>query len=268
MISGLYTAASGLIAQEQQQDVIANNLANVNTNGYKKDTALYVPFPTVFLSRVSDEKTMMPGGNLMDNVTEIGKMGRGVELCVDGVRPNLTEEGAYINTGNKLDLAVKGDGMFVVMTPNGIRYTRDGNFSLDQDGVLVTQSGNAVMGQAGKIVLSNNASGVHIDGSGRVFDGDEEIDTLRIGVFSKDENLRKEGDNLFYKLDGGSLEEDDYVDTVQIKEGYLEGSNVNVVKEMVNMISGYRAYEASQKAVQSQDQTLDKAVNDVGKISI
>jgi flagellar basal-body rod protein FlgG len=268
MISGLYTAASGLIAQEQQQDVIANNLANVNTTGYKKDTALYLPFPTVFLNRVSDENVKMPGGNLMGVVTPIGEIGRGVQLRVDGVRPELTDEGSFIQTDNKLDCAIKGNGMFCVMTPNGLRYTRDGNFSLDQDGVLVTQSGYQVMGQAGRIVLNNTNNNITIDGSGRVFDDKEEIDTLRIGMFDKDTDLRKQGDNLFYKLDGGTLDEDDNVEHVQIKQGMLESSNVNVVREMVEMISGYRAYEASSKAVHAQDETLDKAVNSVGQITI
>ncbi|MEI7541641.1 MAG: flagellar basal-body rod protein FlgF [bacterium] len=265
MISGLYTAASGLIAQTQQQDVIANNLANVNTTGYKKDTALYVPFPTVFLNRINDDKTPVPGG-MADAMPPIGYMGRGVELRVDGVRPQTTEEGSYVETTNNLDLSIKGNGMFVVMTPNGERYTRNGNFTLDSNGVLVTQQGNPVMGQAGKISLNNN--NIHIDEGGRVFEDKSEIDTLRIAMFSKDDNLRKEGDSLFYKLDGVPLTEDHYVDQVQVKQGYLETSNVNVVKEMVEMITAYRAYEASAKAIQSQDQTLGKAVNDLGTISI
>ncbi len=266
MISGLYTAASGLIAQEQQQEVTSNNLANVNTKGFKKDTALYVPFPTVFLHRINDDKVKIPGG-VTDTMSPIGYMGRGVQLRYDGIKPNLTEEGSYIQTDNKLDLSVKGNGMFVIMTPNGVRYTRDGNFTLDSDGVLVTQSGNPVMGHSGQIVM-NSHDNINIDEGGRVFDGKEEIDTLRVGIFTKDENLRKEGDNLFYKLDGGMLPEDDYVEEVFIKQGYLEGSNVNVVKEMVGMITGYRAYEASQKAIAAQDQTLSKAVNDVGDIRI
>jgi len=139
MISGLYTAASAMVAQEQQQDVIANNLANVNTTGFKKDTALYVPFPTVFLNRINDDKTMVPGG-MVDNVYPIGEMGRGVQLRVDGVVPELTEEGSYVETSNNLDMAIKGNGMFEVMTPDGIRYTRNGNFSIDSSGQLVNQT--------------------------------------------------------------------------------------------------------------------------------
>jgi flagellar basal-body rod protein FlgG len=269
MISGLYTAASAMVAQEQQQDVIANNLANVNTTGFKKDTALYVPFPTVFLNRIHDGKTIVPGG-MVDNISPIGEMGRGVQLRVDGVVPELTKEGSYVETSNNLDMAIKGNGMFEVMTPDGIRYTRNGNFSLDASGQLVNQTGYPVMGQAGRIML--DSTNVHVDESGRVFDVSsgkpQEIDTLRIGLFTKDDKLRKQGDSLFYKLDGLPLQEDDRVESVQIKQGYLESSNVNVVREMVDMISAYRAYEASSKAVQSQDSTLDKAVNNVGAVSL
>jgi len=132
MISGLYTAASGLIAQTEQQDVIANNLANVNTTGYKKDRALYVPFPTVFLNRINDEKIPVPGG-MADAVSPIGYMGMGVQLRVDGIRPDITTEGSFVKTENSLDAAIKGNGMFMVMTPSGIKYTRDGNFTVNAE---------------------------------------------------------------------------------------------------------------------------------------
>ena len=266
MISGLYTAASGLIAQTLEQDVISNNLANVNTTGYKKDTALYVPFPTVLLNRINDEKTSVPGGGFADAMPPIGYMGRGVELRVDGIQPETTEEGAYIETTNNLDLAIKGNGMFVVMTPNGARYTRNGNFTLDSDGTLVTQQGYPVLGQQGQIKL--NSTNIHIDGNGRVFDDKSEVDSIRVAMFSKDDQLRKQGDSLFFKLDGTPLTEDDNVEHVQVKQGYLESSNVNVVKEMVQMITAYRAYESSAKAIQTQDETLNKAANDVGAITI
>jgi flagellar basal-body rod protein FlgF len=267
MISGLYTAASGLIAQTQQQDVIANNLANVNTTGYKKDTALFVPFPTVFINRINDNKSTMPGGGIADAPVPMGYMGKGVELRTDGIQPETTLEGSYVETQNKLDLSIKGDGMFMVMTTNGPRYTRNGNFTLDSQGVLVNQQGNPVLGHSGQIVLNSSAD-VHVDEGGRVFDGKDEIDTLRIAMFTKNDQLRKEGDSMFYTLDKAPLPEDDYVDHVQIKQGYLETSNVNVVREMVDMITAYRTYEASAKAVQAQDQSLGKAVNDVGAISI
>lgn len=260
MLSGLYTAASGLIAQTQQQDVIANNLANVNTTGYKRDTALFVPFPTVFLNRINDEKVPVPGG-WADALTPVGMTGRGVQLRVDGIVPMLTEEGSYNRTGNNLDVAIKGNGMFTVMTPQGLRYTRDGSFSLNSDGTLVTQDGFPVMGQRGTINI--DGKDVSIDKTGRVSVDNTEIDNLRIGLFTQADPLRKQGDNLFYMTDNSLLPEDDgsgSAGNIDVRQGYLETSNVNVVKEMVEMITGFRAYESSQKAIAAQDETLNKAV--------
>jgi len=265
MISGLYTAASGLIAQTEQQDVIANNIANVNTTGYKKDKALYVTFPQVFLHRINDEKVATPGGfNQM--IVPIGEVGKGVQLRVDGVRPAITEEGSFVNTNNKLDFAIKGNGMFVVSTPAGIRYTRDGSFTLDAEGRVVTKDGHPVLGESGEVYLRGKE--IHVDEAGNIFDGKDEIDTFRVALFNKDSVIRKQGDNLFYTLDGLPLQETGDNETYAVMQGYTEASNVNVVKEMVDMITAYRAYEASQKAIVSQDQTLGKAVNDVGTIQI
>jgi flagellar basal-body rod protein FlgF len=261
MISGLYTAASGLIAQTEQQDVIANNLANVNTNGYKKDRTLFMTFPEVFLHRINDEKVSVPGG-FSQMMVPIGKVGKGVQLQVDGVRPAITEEGSLINTDNKMHFAIKGNGMFTIMTPQGIRYTRDGNFSLDADGKMVTMNGNTVLGQTGEIIIDGNE--LHVDEGGRIFVDDYEMDTFRIGLFEQNTPLRKEGDNLFYTLDGTILPQDDYMESTQLMQGYLESSNVNVVREMVDMITAFRAYEASQKAITAQDETLGKAVGEVG----
>ncbi len=266
MISGLYTAASGLVAQTEQQDVISNNLANVNTTGYKKDRALYITFPEVFLHRVQDEKAVIPGAGLRDLMVPIGTVGKGVQLRVDGIKPSITEEGSFNNTDNKLDFAIKGNGMFVVNTPNGIRYTRDGSFSLDSDGRLVTKNGHAVLGQSGEIIVQGKD--VHVDEGGRIFIDNAEMDTFRVALFDSATPLRKEGDNLFYTLDGQALAEDDLVEETQVLQGFVESSNVNPVREMVEMITAFRAYEASQKAISAQDQTLDKAVNDVGRVSI
>ncbi|MEI7639967.1 MAG: flagellar hook-basal body protein [bacterium] len=266
MISGLYTAASGLIAQTTEQEVIANNLANVNTNGYKKDKALYTAFPAIFLHRLNDNVVKVPGAGWTDAMEPVGVLGQGVQLRIDGVQPDLTTEGSMIKTDNKLDFAIKGNGMFVVNTPQGIRYTRDGGFSLDVDGKLVTKSGYPVMGARGEIEMEGKD--INIDDVGVIRDGKNELDTLRIAMFDKDTQIRKQGENLFFTLDGKPLKESDYADKVQVLSGYIESSNVNVVKEMVDMITAYRAYEASQKAVQAQDQTLNKAVNDVGNVTI
>jgi flagellar basal-body rod protein FlgF len=161
-----------------------------------------------------------------------------------------------------MHFAIKGNGMFTIMTPQGIRYTRDGNFSLDADGKIVTMNGNTVLGQTGEIIIDGNE--LHVDEGGRIFVDDYEMDTFRIGLFEQNTPLRKEGDNLFYTLDGTILPQDDYMESTQLMQGYLESSNVNVVREMVDMITAFRAYEASQKAITAQDETLGKAVGEVG----
>jgi len=266
MINGLYTAASGLIAETYRQDVIANNLANVNTTGYKKDKALYITFPTILLYRLYDDKIKVPGAQEADVLTPIGEMGRGVQLRYDGIQPAITEEGSFIETQNKLNFAIKGNGMFVINTPYGIRYTRDGSFLIDIENKLVTQSGYPVLGQRGEITIEG--TDIHIDEAGTIFVDGQEIDNFRIGLFDEQTKLRKQGENLFYVLDGGLLPENEEGSDIQVRQGYLETSNVNVVKEMVDMITAYRAYEASQKAIQAQDQTLNRAVNDVGNVTI
>jgi len=265
MISGLYTAASGLIAQLTEQDVIANNLANVNTTGYKKDKALYTSFPNMFLNRLYDDQTKIPGGSI-DTLSPIGVIGKGVQLRIDGVVPDFMTEGSYTPTDNNLNVAIKGNGMFVISTDKGIKYTRDGNFMVDSNNRLVTSDGNPVLGQRGEIII--DGSNVHIDEGGNVYVDGKLSDTLRIALFDKTDKLRKEGNNLFFLPTGESLPEDDYVENVKVMQGYLESSNVNVVKEMVDMITAFRAYEASQRAVQSQNETLDRAVTDVGNVTI
>jgi flagellar basal-body rod protein FlgG len=266
MINGLYTAASGLIAETYKQDVIANNLANVNTTGYKKDKALYITFPTILLYRLYDDKIKVPGAQEADVLAPIGEMGRGVQLRYDGIQPAITEEGSFIETQNKLNFAIKGNGMFVINTPYGIRYTRDGSFLIDNENKLVTQSGYPVLGQRGEITIEG--TDIHVDEAGTIFVDGQEIDNFRIGLFDEQTKLRKQGENLFYVLDGGLLPENEEGSDIQVRQGYLETSNVNVVKEMVDMITAYRAYEASQKAIQAQDQTLNRAVNDVGNVTI
>ena len=265
MISGLYTAASGMIAEQYRQDVVANNLANVNTTGYKKDTALYITFPSVFLYRIYGENEKIPGGKA-NILAPLGEMGKGVQLRPDGIRPLITREGNYIETGNKLNFAIKGNGMFVIKTPNGIRYTRDGNFSLDTEGRIVTQNGYPVLGERGEIIIDGD--NFYTDEAGRIFIDKQEIDNFRIALFSKNDKLRKEGNNLFYLSGGGELPENSGSGSIKVLQGYLEGSNVNVVKEMVDMITAYRSYEAAQKSIQAQDQTLNRAVNDVGNITL
>jgi flagellar basal-body rod protein FlgG len=251
MIRGLYTAASGMLAQTKVMDVLANNLANVNTVGYKKDIVVLSSFPNV--------EAMREGG---DNVPPDRKVGRIEYGVLIDTFHTVFEEGPLMETTGKLDFAIEGNGFFVVNTPQGERYTRDGAFTMNADGYLVTKDGHIVLGENGPIRLS--PGDVSVDEKGNIINNGQLVDRLRIVDFSDYNALRKQGDNLFY-LDN-AVNTQIVSATGRIRQGYLEESNVNSVKEMVNMISVMRNYESNQKVVTAFDETLGKAVNEVGRV--
>lgn len=247
MIRGLYTAASGMLSEVIRNDATANNLANANTVGFKRDMALNRDFASILVQRIDDG----PGA------PAIGRMGLGT--VVDAIVPEMTQ-GALREDGAAFDLALVGPGYFVVATPNGLRYTRNGNFSRSAQGELVTQDGWRVMGRNGPVLVNGNT--VKIGADGRVFVDGVYRDTLEVVDFPAGALPQKEG-ALLYTAPPGVVPQPA---TARVQQGYLETSNVNVVTEMVNMIDGYRAYEANAKMVQTQDALLDKAVNEVGKV--
>ena len=247
MIRGIYTAASGMIAESLRNDTISNNLANANTAGYKKDMAVTKDFASLLIERVND--------GLQTPV--IGSMGTG--SVVDEVA-TIQNAGSLRQTGNDLDFSIEGQGFFAVQTPNGVRYTRDGSFSRDSAGRLVTQDGYPVLGQDGAAIRLNGGK-VNVAANGQVSVDGVNAGRLQVVQFANARALQKEGNNLYI---AGNQQPQAATGTV--RQGSLEMSNVNVVSEMVNLIAGYRAYEVNGKMVQAQDSTLDKAVNDVGKV--
>ncbi|MZP43142.1 flagellar hook-basal body complex protein [Heliobacterium gestii] len=266
MIRGLYTSAAGMLVQQTNQDVIANNLANVNTVSFKKDRAVFREFPEMLIRRMHDLSPGEPGQAEKNPV--IGRLGTGA--VVDAIWTDTSNPGVRV-TQNPTDLAILGRGFFVVNTPEGERYTRDGQFSLRADGALVTAEGYAVQGTAGDITVPSGGA-IRIDSEGRVFSGDNEVAQLRVVGYDElapgqEPPLLKAGDSL-YRLNqqgaGGGLR-DLAAGEREIKPGALELANVNVVQEMVQMITASRAYEANQKAIQSQDSTLEKACGELGK---
>ncbi|MDR3592271.1 MAG: flagellar basal-body rod protein FlgF [Negativicutes bacterium] len=256
MIRGIYTAGSGMLAESLRTDVTANNLANADTAGYKKDVAVTKDFQSLLIRRINDGQ---------DQPT-IGSLGTGV--MVDEVA-TIQTTGSMHPTGNDLDVAIEGNGFFAVQTPNGVRYTRNGSFSLSAQGDLVTKDGYTVLGTGGPINLAD-AKQVSIAEDGRVMikedlqssAGDTEAGTLQVVSFADEKQLVKEGNSL-YRANPGAQQAPA---NVPVRGRTLEQSNVNVVSEMVNMITGYRAYEFNAKVVQSHDELLDKAVNEVGKL--
>lgn len=208
---------------------------------------------------------VISGGQIIDNLITfpplnvIGTTSTGVrfdKIAVDYTSGVLTE------TRNKLDFALNGDGFFRVQTPNGIAYTRDGSFTLDANGQLITKEGYAVLGQNGPIVLGQSSFEINENGD-IIVEGQVE-NRLDIVNIDNKEYLRKQGNNIYTILDNIEPQEIPFTGTVL--SGYLETSNVNTIKEMVNLITAQRSYEANQKIIQAQDGLLGKVVNELGRI--
>ena len=247
MIRGIYASAAGMVAETLRNDTIANNLANANTAGYKKDIAITQDFASMLIQRINDGP----------QAPAIGRLGAG--SLVNEVA-TIHTSGIMKPTGNALDAAIEGRGYFTVETPNGLRYTRNGSFSRNAQGELVNGEGHRVLGQNGPIRMEGAAVAIAEDGRVQV-DGID-VDRLRIADFADERRLVKEGASLMAAPEGLQPQPADGL----VRQGVLELSNVNIVAEMVDMISGYRAYEVNAKVVQAHDQLLDKAVNEVGRV--
>jgi flagellar basal-body rod protein FlgG len=245
MIQGIYLAAMGMTPLMDKQDQIANNLANVKTTGFKQSGA----FIKTFQKYLSNDK-QEPFVN--------------IEMKTDEIYIDYSP-GSMIKTDAPLDLYIQGNGFFTVMTPDGIKYTRNGNMTIDKDGYLTTAEGYKVLGKEGfiKINLKENYP-VVVSETGEIFQNNMSIGSLKITDFEKPYNLKREGNCLFMPK-SPEVKQGDSVSFV-VKQGYLESSNVNIIKNMVEMISAYRNFEANQKALAAQDDTLDKAVNQLGRI--
>ncbi|MDD4599870.1 MAG: flagellar basal-body rod protein FlgF [Negativicutes bacterium] len=248
MIRGIYAAASGMVAESTRNDVTANNLANANTAGFKKDIAVSRDFASVLIQRINDGQS----------APTIGSLGSGSQI--DEVA-TIHSGGAIRETGNDFDMALDGQGFFVIQTPNGLRYTRNGSFSRSGEGELVTGDGHRVLGQNGRpIAIAGDKLTVAADGAISV-DG-LELNRLQVVGFANEKQLTKEGNSLYAAPNGVQAQQA----AATVNQGYLEMSNVNIVAEMINMITGFRAYEVNGKSVQAHDQLLDKAVNEVGRV--
>lgn len=258
MIRGLYTSGWSMLAIEKKMDIITNNLANANTTAYKKDIVVFESFPEVLTRRINDTRSRLSSDGI------VGNMQLGSDV---GEVFTYYNQGQLFKTDNKLDMALRdSDSAFFTVTGidrNGNEkeyYTRDGAFAIGADNLLVTKEGYMVQGVNGPIQLNGDAFNIMPDGT--IVQEDMVLDRLLIKEFTDTGTLRKYGNNLVEKTD--QTEEHTFYGTVQ--QGYLELSNVNIVKEMVDMITVTRAYEANQKVLQAQDGTLEKAVNEIGAI--
>ncbi|MFZ5968907.1 MAG: flagellar hook-basal body protein [Bacillota bacterium] len=357
MLRGLYTATSAMLTNNRKLDVITNNLANVNTTGFKKDLVLTESFPEVLVHKintpmasnereafrgvqigqedggyqvtttggyfrvktvsgvsyqkslnfavnedgylstynkdakgnidtsagylvlgnngpiyagnqqvtVNEQGQVLVGGNTVDNLvmftppTVIGTLNGGVMM--DKIEVNF-EQGQLYATENNLDFGIKGKGFFVIETDGGMRYTRDGSLKLNADNELVTNEGDYVLGENGRVIIEG--ANFSVTKNGEIVVDEEVIDKLEIVNIANLRDLRKVGDELYRIEDNMQVETEPF--TGEVVQGFLEGSNVDSMKEMIEMISLFRNYESSQKVVKAYDDSLGRAVNDIGKV--
>jgi flagellar basal-body rod protein FlgG len=256
MIRSLWISKTGLDAQQTQMDVVANNLANVSTNGFKRSRAVFEDLLYQNIRQPgaqSSQQTQLPSG------LQIGT----------GVRPVAAErihtQGNLAQTGNKLDVAIQGSGFFPVLMPDGATgYTRDGSFQTDGQGQLVTSSGFVVQPA---ITIPANASSVTIgqDGVVSVTQAGSvapvQVGQMQLATFINPTGLQSNGQNLYLETSSSgapSTAAPGTNGTGTLGQGFVETSNVNVVEELVNMIQTQRAYEINSKAITTSDQMLQK----------
>jgi len=270
MNKGIYIATSGAIAQEKLFDIVANNLANKNTVGFKKDDL-------IFSSMLPLTARNYEPSFFEDNTQEWPYVANGQQIRFADFGLNFTDfsPGRLIATESPLDIAMLGDGYFTIATPHGPRYTRSGNFTIDALGRIVNQEGLPVIGMQGEInvgvpsLASMDTRNLIINPEGRIFAESEEQDTfielaqLYIVTFANPNQLVKEA-GTFFRYEGDPM--DIQFSNAQVAQGYLEESNVDMFGSMIKMIETIRGYEAYQKAIQTFDDINSYAIERLGRL--
>lgn len=235
---GMVESVETMLAQQQRLNQVSNNLANVDTAGYKQDSVTF--------------------GEMLYNASRNRqRVGKALNILTSH------QQGVVQMTGNALDMAVSGNGFFKIQTPEGIRYTRAGNFQLNSEGQLSMPNGGLVAGDGGPVALEN--SDVVIDRLGQVIVNSQIVNQLSVVTFDDLTALEKVGENLFRLQEGGGQEV--AAANFEVKQGYLEKSNVNTVREMTELIELQRAYEGQQKMIRAIDDIDNLAVRRVGSLN-
>ena len=258
MHEGIFIAASAGIKQGKKLDVIAQNIANVNNTGYKRDRLVFKEFMPPF----APDEQLDAGRNVLlppqisnSNVSYV---------AVSDYAP-----GGLNQTGAALDLALAGPGFFSISTQEGVRYTRNGNFRLDTKNQLVNQKGELVLNpQNNPIVIDAPGADISIDAEGNISAGtglvNLAIGQIKLVNFENPKTLEKIGDGLFLQNDPEAKEKPPA--ETKVRQGFLENSNVSVVEEMTDMLATLRLFETYQKMIQSIDSMDDQSVNDIGRV--
>ncbi len=257
MVRGLYTAYTGMVNEQKRLDIISNNLANSSTVGYKAENVTSQAFKDMMAIKIRD------GSNAFVD-EPVGNMNLGVKI---GETYMDWGQGSLRETSNTYDMAIEGDGFFAVKVTdkNGndsIMYTRNGQFTITADGFVVDCDGNKLQGAGGDIQIPIDASEVAIKTNGTIYADGEIVDMVALADFEDYNHLELYGENMYKALDSATPK----TCNANILQGFTEQSNVNVIDQMVSMITITRAYEANQKMIQTQDSLMNKSVNDVGRV--
>ena len=245
MSGAIYKAGAGAILQQMRLDVYANNLANINTTGFKADQPTFRFDPADAPSETGGpSESISPYALPLEYVTQF-------------------DSGPLKNTGSPLDVAILGEGFIEIQTPEGTRYTRNGHLTINEDGVLSSSQGWPVIGQGGEIAIEGSRIDFGEDGEISV-DG-EVVGALRVVAFDRPELLQKSGDTLFHtpNADAGIRDAQDY----RIIQASVEGSNVDAIRTMTEIIDTLRVFQTYQKAIRTADEVTSKTVNQVGRVA-
>jgi len=257
MVRGQYIAGTGMLLQRRLMENITNNISNADTTGYKKEHLVSHSFDEVLVKRINDPNVV--GQTRISNAPNVGPLNLGTQI--DQLYIDF-DEGSLEGTERSTDIALVGDVFFVVGTPAGERYSRSGAFNIDEIGYLVDGEGNYLLGRNGPINVGGMNFTVDALGGVRIGDEYEYTDQIRVASFADNGALRKQGSNLYFPMEAPQAESNQY----RMVQGFLEGSNVDIGREMVDMLTVFRTYETNQRMLTMIDETVGKAVNDIGRL--
>ncbi|WP_391207526.1 flagellar hook-basal body protein [Psychrobacillus sp. L4] len=279
MFRGFHTVASGMIAQQRRTELLTNNMANANTPGYKADQSVIRSFPEMFLSKLGPSNIPTETPIKGKNATGIGALGTGVYMQETIA---LLEQGQLQETELNTDIALidselpkdaqtgqTGAIFYRLQHPvEGEAYTRNGSFTLDPGGFLTNAQGLFVLDANGqRIQLQNDDFRVASDG--QIYANDQVVAQIGVSFAAQPETLMKQDNGLFRTADGANLPSAYNATNVRfsMQQGYIERSNVDSARTMTDLLTAYRAFEANQKILQAYDQSMQKAVNEVGRVN-
>ena len=278
MFKGFYTVATGMVAQQRKTEILTNNMANASTPGFKADQTTVRSFPDMLLSAVGTTNVPSENGLSFAQIQEIGTVNTGVYL--QETLANYTQ-GSIYETSQKTDIALldgtmpvdeesgkTGTIFFRLENPTGGEaYTRNGNFTLDGEGYLVNSQGLYVLSSEGERI--NLASDdINLTQEGNIYADDELVATVGVSFSNNPDELVKEGNGIFRTVDGTDLPTAFGQEGVSfsMQQSFLEGSNVDSAQSMTDLLTAYRSFEANQKVLQAYDKSMDKAVNEIGRV--